>query len=446
MEIILKRCAGLDVHKRIIVVCVLLVGDDWQVTKHVREFRTMTRDILELGDWLKQLDVTHVAMESTGVFWKPIYNLLDGSFEILLVNAQHIKNVPGRKTDVKDSEWIARCLQHGLLRASFVPKLAIRELRDLTRHRAQLASEKTREANRIHKILEDANIKLGSVATDIMGASGRDMIRHLIAGENDPAKLAELARRKLRGKIPDLKLALEGNMNDHRRFMLKTHFDHVEYIESVIEQLTRRVEQIMEPQQPSADPPPRHECDSSAPSPSKSLPPPSYDEAMAILDSAPGVDTAVAQAIVAELGLDMSQFPSDRHLCAWAGLSPGNNESAGKRKSGKTTKGSRWLRRSLCQAAWASVRSKDTYLCALFHRLAARRGKKRAIVAVAHSLLVSIYHMLTTHTCYQELGAHWFERQHPERLKRYYIKRLEALGHTVVLLQDSQTPNALASA
>lgn len=426
MDVLLERCAGLDVHKKSILACVVIAEPGTRPRREIREYRTMTRDILSLADWLDQLQVTHVAMESTGVLWKPIYNLLEGQYEILLVNAQHIKQVPGRKTDVKDCEWIANCLQHGLLRASFVPERPMRELRDLVRHRAQLSSEKTREVNRIHKILEDANVKLGSVASNIMGVSGRDMIRAMIKGESDSSKLAELARRRLRGKIPELRVALEGKVGEHHRFMLKMHLEHVEYIEAQMESITGRVEALMSEQpQESSEPP-----SGGAPRADSSL---SYKRAIELLTIVPGLDQAVIENILAEIGLDMSRFPSAAHLSSWAGVCPGNNESAGKRRSGKTTKGSRWLRRSLCQAAWAAVRSSETYFSAQFRRIASRRGKKRAIMAVAHSLLVTIYHMLKEGTEYKELGAKWFDQLNPEKLTRYLVKRLEALGHKVTL-------------
>jgi len=427
MDVLLERCAGFDVHKKSILVCVLITEPGAKPHKEIREYRTMTRDILSLADWLSQLEVTHVAMESTGVFWKPIYNLLEGQFEILLVNAQHIKQVPGRKTDVKDCEWIARCLQHGLLRASFVPARPVRELRDLLRHRAQLASEKTREVNRIHKTLEDANVKLGSVATDIMGVSGREMIRAMIAGENDSSKLAELARRKLRGKIPELRVALEGKVGEHHRFMLKMHLEHVEYVEAQIELITKRVDGLMSEQQPREDTePPGGETH-------RETSCPSYKQGIEILRAVPGLEQTMIENILAEIGLDMSRFPSAAHISSWAGICPGNNESAGKRRSGKTTKGSRWLRRSLCQAAWAAARASGTYFSEQFKRIAARRGKKRAIMAVAHSLLVTIYHMLKEGTEYKELGAKWFDQINPEKLTRYFVKRLERLGHKVIL-------------
>jgi transposase len=439
MDILLAQCAGFDVHKKTILACALTVSPEGKIAKEIREYRTMTRDILNLADWLAGLQVTHVAMESTGVFWKPIYNLLEGRFEILLVNAQHIKQVPGRKTDVRDCEWIARCLQHGLLRASFVPARPLRDLRDLLRHRAQLSSEKTREANRIHKILEDANIKLGAVASDILGVSGRDMIRAIVAGEQDSSRLAELARRKLRGKIPELRVALEGNAMEHHRFMLKMHMEHVEYIESQIELITQRVEQLMAPQQS-----PKRPSNPPAASKPASETPLQFQEAVELLEKVPGCDRTVIENILAETGLDMSRFPSAAHISSWTGVCPGNNESAGKRRSGKTSKGSRWLRRSLCQAAWASARSAGSYFSEQYRRIAARRGKKRAIMAVAHSLLVTIYHMLKTRTPYRELGSNWFDQLNPEKLTRYLVKRLEALGHKVTLGQFDAEPTLMA--
>ena len=417
MEVIHRRCAGLDVHKKSVAVCVRVLGSDGRLQKQVRTFGTMTRDLLELGEWLTGQGVTHVAMESTGVFWKPLYNLLEGKFEILLCNAQHIKQVPGRKTDVKDCEWLAQLLQHGLLRGSFVPPRPLRDLRDLTRHRAQVIAEKTAVANRIHKVLEDANVKLGSVASDVLGASGRAVLHAMIEGENDPTTLAELAQRKLRAKIPQLKASLEGRVTEHHRFMLRTLFTHLTFLEKSIHEITNRIEEVM------------IKADAEA-TEVRTVP---FVEAVRLLITMPGIEVRTAQNVVAEIGCNMAQFPRAQNLASWGGMCPGNNESAGRRKGGKTTKGNRWLRSALVQAAWAASHTKGTYLAAQFRRLAARRTKKPALVAVGHTMLVIAYHMLKTHTPYADLGPDHFDQLNPERLTRHLVKRLEKLGHKVTL-------------
>lgn len=405
MDTLYPRCAGVDVHKKNVVVCVRCVSAGGRVTKEVRTFETMTRSLLELADWLAEQGVTHVAMESTGVYWKPVYNLLEDRFGVVLVNAQYLKKVPGRKTDVKDCEWIAQLMQYGLLRASFIPPRPIRELRDLTRQRTQLIRERAAAANRVQKVLEDANIKLAGVASDVLGVSGTDMLEALIAGETDTAKIADLARMRLRAKIPQLQLALEGRMTEHHRFLLRMHLDHVRALETLIGRMTERIEELMLP----------------------------FARESELLDGIPGINQTTAQAIVAEIGTNMAQFPRANQLASWAGLCPGNDESAGKRRSGKIAKGNRWLRPTLVQAAWAAARSKDTYLSALYRRLAKRRGPRRAVVAVAHALLVIIYHMLKTNTPYEDLGPDYFDRLDPDRLTKQLVKRLERLGHKVIL-------------
>jgi transposase len=405
VDILYRCCAGLDVHKKTVVACARRLDENGRAHQEVRTFETMTADLLALSDWLAERGVTHVAMESTGVYWKPVFNVLEGRFAVVLVNAQHIKQVPGRKTDVKDCQWIAQLLQHGLLRASFVPPRPIRELRDLTRQRAQLVAEKATAANRIQKVLEDANVKLASVATDPLGVSGRDMIEALIAGEEDVAVLADKARRRLRRKIPALQAALRGRVTDHHRFQLRILMDHLAHLEGLIARLGARIEAALAP---SA-------------------------EAAGRLATIPGVDRRTAETVIAEVGTDMGQFPTAGHLASWAGLCPGNNESAGKRRSGRTTKGSRWLRQALTQAAWAASHTKNTYLAAQFRRLAARRGKKRALVALGHTLLVIIYHLLRDGTSYRELGGDFLDRLEPDRLTRQLVRRLEKLGHQVVL-------------
>jgi transposase len=405
VETLYAHCAGIDVHKKSVCVCVRHAEGPGKPRQQVRTFGTLTGSLLALADWLAAEGVTHVAMESTGVYWKPVYHLLEGRFEILLVNAQHIKQVPGRKTDIKDCQWIAELLQHGLLKASFVPPPPIRDLRDLTRQRTQLVGEKTAVANRIQKVLEDANIKLASVATDVLGVSGRAMLEALCAGETDPEQLAELARKRLREKIPQLRLALAGRMTDHHRFLLRMHLDHLAHLEELIGRLGVRVEEVLAP----------------------------FAEAAERLTTIPGVSQRVAEVVVAEIGTNMEQFPTAAHLASWAGLCPGNHESAGKRRSGRTTKGDRWLRTILVQAAWAASRTKGTYLAAQYQQLARRRGRKRALVAVAHTLLVVIYHMLKDGTTYVELGPDHLDRQDPERLTQRLVKRLERLGHKVIL-------------
>jgi len=374
MNLIHACCAGFDVHKKTVVVCVRRVSCDGTVTSQVRTFGTMTAELLMLSDWLEAEGVGPVAMESTGVYWKPIYNLLEGRFEIILVNAHRLKHVPGRKTDVKDAEWIAQLLQYGLLSPSFIPPPPIRELRDLTRQRTQLKRDGATVANRIQKVLEEANIKLGSVASDVLGVSGRAMIRALIDGEDDPAELAELAKRRLRGKIPQLKLALHGRITEHHRFLLRALLDQLAFLESLIVRYDARIEEVSAP----------------------------FAESMQLLQGVPGVATQAAEVIVAEIGTDMTTFPTHGHLSSWAGICPGNNESAGKRRSGKTSKGSQWLRTTLVQVAWAASHTKETIFSACYHRWAKRLGKKKALVAVAHKILVVIWCLLKNRTEYQE--------------------------------------------
>jgi transposase len=374
LDLIHTRCAGLDVHKKTVVACIRRLGPDGAIDSQVRTYRTMTADLIALADWLDAEGVTHVAMESTGVYWKPVFHLLEGRFEVLLVNAHRIKNVPGRKTDVKDAEWIAQLLQYGLLEASFIPPPPIRELRDLTRQRAQLVRERAGMVNRIQKVLEDANIKLASVATDVLGASGRAMLAALAAGGDDPAALAALARGRLRGKTPELNRALRGLVTDHHRFLLRTLLRQVEQTEGLIAEYTARIEAV-------------------------SLP---FAEPAGRIESIPGVGARAAEAIVAEIGTDMTRFPTAGHLASWAGLCPGNNESAGKRRTGKTTKGSQWLRTVLVQVAWSASHTKETIFSATYRRWAKRLGKKKALVALGHKILVVIYKLLKGGIDYQE--------------------------------------------
>ena len=404
MDTLYPRCAGIDVHKNNVVVCVRCADRPGKVFEEIRTFSTMTADLLALADWLTGHGVTHVAMESTGVYWKPVFNILEGGVCVILVNAEHIKKVPGRKTDVKDCQWIAQLLQHGLLHASFVPPQPIRELRDLTRQRTQLIQERSAAVNRIQKVLEDANIKLAGVATDVLGVSGRDMLEALIAGETDPAKLADLAQASAR-EDPGAAVGVAGTRDGP-------------------------------PPLPAADAPgPRHApggVDRPAGRPHRGGPRPFCGGGRAVADH-PGRQPAGGGDGDGGDRREDGAIPHADHLASWAGMCSGNNESAGKRRSGRTTKGNRWLKRILVQAAWAASHTKGTYLAAQYRRLAKRRGCKRALVAVGHTLLVIIYHVLKRGTTYAELGADFLDRLEPERLTRQLVKRLEALGHKVTL-------------
>lgn len=410
MDTILQNVAGLDVHQKSIVACIRRTNDRGQASEEVGTFGTMTRDLLALADWMQSRGVTHVALESTGVLWKPVYNVLEGLFELLLVNPREIKQVPGRKSDVSDAQWIAHLLACGLLKSSFVPPRELRELRDLTRHRAQLVAETTRVANRIHKTLEDANIKLGAVASDILGKSGRAMLHSLIHGERDPAILADLAKRRLRKKIPQLQRALEGRLTEHHRYMLERLLRHLRFLEAEIEDFDARIAEALAPFL-------------------------TQDE-FRRLDEIPGLNRRSVENVIAEIGSDMNRFPGDDHLCSWAGMSPGNEESAGKRKRQRTTHGNRWLRRALSEAAWAASHTKDSYLSARYRRLSGRRGKKRALIAVGHTLLKIIYHVLKHGIAYRDLGVNYFDQLSRGRLERYLVKRLEGLGYRVSLTSD----------
>jgi transposase len=405
LDVIYRNVCGLDVHKKTVVACRRRLGQRGQVDKEVKTFGTTTAELHALLAWVQEWEVSHVAMESTGVFWKPVWNVLEGHVELLLVNARHIKMVPGRKTDVKDCEWIAQLLQYGLLRASFVPSPTVRQWRDLTRHRTKLIDQHTAVVNRVHKTLEDANVKLGAVISDIMGVSGRRMLRAMAAGQEDAAALAALGHARLHATPAELHASLEGTLTAHHRFMLTTLLEQVEFLEQQIARLDARIEECMRP----------------------------FEAQIARLDSLDGVEQRGAQSLLAELGPEMAQFPDAAHLSSWAGMSPGNNESAGKRSSGATTKGNKWLRRTLTQAAWAATRCKDGYLAAQYRRLAARRGKKRAIVAVGHTILVAAYHILKDEVDYQDLGATHFERQRRGRTTAQLVRRLQRLGYNVTL-------------
>lgn len=404
MEVIYRNCCGLDVHKKTVVGCLAVIGTGGTIQKEIRTFGTMTSDLLALSDWLASKGCTHVAMESTGVYWKPIYNILEASFQVLLVNAQHIKAVPGRKTDVKDCEWIADLLQHGLLKASFVPDRGQRELRELTRYRTSLVRERTAEVNRLQKTLEGANIKLASVASDITGKSARQMLESLIAGSTDVGAMAQMARGRMREKIPQLEQALAGMFGAHQRFMVAQQLAHIDFLDELIQRLSQEVQERVRP----------------------------FEEALRLLETIPGVGRRTAEVLVAEIGTDMDRFATHGHLASWAGICPGNNESAGKQKGGKTRKGSPWLRSVLVEVAQAASHT-DSYLAAQYHRLATRRGKKKAIVAVAHTVLVIAYHLLKDKVTYQELGANYFDERQRQAVRSRLVHRLEGLGYTVSL-------------
>jgi transposase len=405
MDVVHPRCCGLDVHKKTVVACVLIPGPTSQPVKQVRTFETMTDQLLRLADWLAELGVTQVAMEATGVYWKPLWNLLEDRFELLLVNARHIKAVPGHKTDVRDAEWIAELLRHGLLKPSFVPDRAQRELRELTRYRTALVGERAAEAARLQKVLEGANLKLGDVASNVLGVSARAMLERLVADDADPAALAELARGRLRAKIPQLQRALAGRLRAHQRFLLAQQLVHLDFLDEAIGQASAEIAARLRP----------------------------LEAAIVHLDSIPGVGRRTAEILLAEIGTDMGRFPSAAHLASWAGMCPGNDESAGKRRSGKTRPGSPWLRQALVEAAQAAGRTRDTYLAAQYRRLATRRGKKKAVVAVGHTILVVAYHLLARDRDYQELGAGWFDQHDRAAVKRRLVRRLEALGWDVQL-------------
>jgi len=401
VEVVYTHCCGLDVHKKTVVACTITPEG-----KEICTFSTMTDDLISMVDWIKNKGCTHVAMESTGSFWKPIFNLLElEGIQAMVVNAKHIKNVPGRKTDVKDAEWIAGLLRHGLLQGSYIPSRDQRELRELIRYRRSLIEERAREINRIQKVLEGANIKLSSIASDILGKSGRAMIEAMIAGEQDPEILSELAQRRLKKKKADLQRALNGLIGPHQRLMLKTQLRHIDFLSDEIKRLDEEIKERMLP----------------------------FDEDLELLDTIPGVGRRTAEQILAETGTNMDQFPSAAHLCSWAGLSPGNNESAGKRKSGRTRKGNQKLRSALVEAARAAARTKNTYLSSQYHRLAARRGANRAAVAVAHSILTIVYHMLKRKKPYIELGPTYYEERKRETIIKQSIKKLESLGYKVTV-------------
>ncbi len=401
MEIVIERGCGMDIHKQFVVACIMGKG----IKKEIRTFGTFTEDLLELKEWLKSKGITHIAMESTGVYWKPIFNILEEDFKILLVNAMHIKNVPGRKTDVLDSEWICKLLRTGLLKGSFIPPKKIRELRELTRYEEKLIRNISSEKNRIQKILEDANIKLSSVLSDMYGVTGTKILKELLKGELSAEELSELAKGKLSGKKELLRKALEGKLTSHHKLMIEASLSHIKAMEEIIEKLEEQINKLLE----------------------------EYEEEYKLLQSIPGVKGKTAVGIIAEIGVDMEQFPSSRHLCSWAGISPGNNESGGKKKRGKITKGSKWLKNKLVQAAWAASRTKETYLSSKYKSLVVRIGKKRALVAIAHKILQIAYYIIKNKESYKELGGNYLELLREHRIVKRLTKRLNKLGYQVNL-------------
>jgi transposase len=406
MEVVFAHCAGLDVHKKTVVACVFVSSPQGEIQRFIKTFPTTLAGLEALAAWLSGLGVTHVAMESTGVYWKPVFNVLAPHFEVWIVNPRELKQEPGRKTDVKDAEWIAQLMRHGLLKRSFIPDMEQRDLRDLTRYRTRLIAERSSASNRLQKILEDANIKLSSVATDIQGVSARAMLAAMIDGETDVTQLADLARGRMRSKIPDLEAALAGSIRQHHRFMWREVLYHLDELNERLTTLDTQIRQLTAP----------------------------YERIIQQLDAIPGVDRRTAEVILAEIGPNVTPFPTAQHLASWACLCPGNNISGNKRRTGKTRHGQNWLRTALVEAAWAASRTKDTYLGSQFHRLRARRGDKRAAVAVAHSILIVVYHLLAKpEAVFTELGGDYFLKRNAEQEERRAVRKLTSLGFTVTL-------------
>jgi transposase len=401
MDVIVERGAGLDVHKGTVVACVMGTG----IKKEIRTYRTMTNELFRLKEWLRENRVTHVAMESTGVYWKPVFNTLEGSFEVMLVNARHVKNVPGRKTDVQDSEWLCKLLRSGLVRGSFIPPKPVRELRDLTRYKRKLIQTTTSEKQRVEKILEDANIKLSSIASDTFGASGARIIQELLKGELEPEEMAELSKGRLRKRKEELKEALEGNVEEHHKRMIRTSLAHIQAMEEILFTVEQKIRENIE----------RH-----------------FKEEYELLKTLPPMKDS-ASVIIAEMGVDMDLFPTEGHLSSWAGMSPGNNESAGKKKPGTTTHGNKHLKTILTEFAWIASKMKGTYLWAKYQSLVGRGGKKKALVAVGHKILIMCYHILKSKVPYKELGPNYLDGRRKDRIAKSYIKRLTNLGYAVTL-------------
>jgi transposase len=441
MEILYGRCAGLDVHKKNVKACFACPGEGGKRQKETRMYLTMTQDLLEMRDWLKEQGCTHIAMEATGVYWKPIYNLLEGDCTILVVNAYHIKTVPGRKTDVKDAEWIADLLSHGLLTASFIPSAPQRELRDLTRYRAKRVEERAREVNRLQKTLEDTNLKLGDVVSDVMGKAAQMILHAVVDGETDTVRLANFAAGRVRANRETLERALMGRVTAHHRFLLGEHLTQIEHLDEAIGRLSEEIARRLTPPEP---PTPQCEEEEQPASPNATKPgsPPSsvgsptlldWQQAVEIIDQITGISQRIAEGLLAEIGVNMGQFPSAKHLASWVGICPGNHESAGKRLSGKTRKGNPYARQLLIQAAHAASHSKNTYLATQYRRIAARRGTKKAAVAVGHSILVIIYHLLRNGETYRDLGGNYFDERDRQVVQKHLVRRLERMGYQVEL-------------
>ena len=401
MDEIIERGCGLDVHKGTVVGCIMGTG----IKKEIRTYTTLTNDLVRLREWLQKDGITHVAMESTGVYWKPVFNILEDHFEVILVNARHVKNVPGRKTDVQDSEWLCRLLRSGLVSGSFIPPRDIRELRDLTRHKRKLIQAITAEKQRVEKVLEDANIKLSSIASDTFGASGKRIMEELIKGQLGAEKMAELSKGRLRRKREDLKEALVGELREHHKFMIKVSLKHIGAMEKILLGIERKIREKIEGD---------------------------YQEEYELLQTIPGVKEN-ASTVIAEIGVDMDIFPNEMHLSSWSGMSPGNNESAGKKKPGSTPYGNKSLKAMLIEFAWVASRTRDTYLRSKYHSLVGRRGKKRALVALGHKILIMCYHILKYKRPYKELGGDYLDKRRKDRITTSYVKRLNHLGYEVIL-------------
>ena len=433
MEIAFERCCGIDIHKKMLVACLITPDTSGRRTKELRTFLTVTQDLLDLRDWLSSAGCTHVAMEATGVYWKPVYRLLEGGFELLVVNAQHIKAVPGRKTDVRDAEWIADLLQHGLLTGSFIPPPDQRELRELTRYRTSLIEDRARVVNRLQKTLEETNLKLGDVVSDITGKSARAILEAVLAGETDSSVLADLARGRLKAKRAALEQALVGTLKAHHRFLLSEHLTHMDTLEEAIRRVSQEIEQRMQTLE-LADPPENTEEAREQ----SSQAPLSWAQAVTLMTTIPGISQRAAEGVLAEIGADTTRFPSARHLASWAGMCPGNHESAGKRLNGRTRKGSPWLRKLLVEAALAASHTKNTYLSAQYRRIAARRGSKKATIAVGHTILIIIFHLLQRQQSYEELGGNYFDERERQATEKRLVRRLEKLGYQVSLQPVAQ--------
>lgn len=402
MEVLYRRCAGLDVHKQSVVACVR-ISDNGAPTQEVRTFATATSGLLALADWLDRCGIEQVAMEATGVYWKPVWHVLEGHFQLILANAAHVKNVPGRKTDVNDATWLADLLAHGLIRASFVPPTAVQELRTLTRTRKQFVRERGSHVQRMEKILEDANLKLGVVLSDLLGQSGRAVLQAIIDGHTDPEFLLTRISHRVKASRAELREALRGHISAHHRFMLKLHLDHIDALDRAIATIEQEVGAGLEP----------------------------FRQAAQLVSTIPGMSSVASHVVVGEIGIDMARFPTAGHLLSWACICPRNDESAGKRRSTRVRRGGRWLKTTLVQAAWAAVRVKGSYLQAQFHRLRARRGAKKAIIAVAASMLTAIWHMLRNGTEWRELGAAYFDRADAKKTATRLIRRLQQIGYAV---------------